>query len=149
MANYPPYSYAPQQVGQPMMQPQAQPGCMPQQMQQRPPQMGQPVQPDPRYLVRPVASEMEAMAAPTPFDGSILLMTDLSHGMIYAKALNCADGTAIFSRYAAQAAVPEGPAQQYAPLDMVEQLRRDVEAMREQMAAKAPARGGRKEAAEA
>jgi hypothetical protein len=114
--------------GQPMMAPQGQPGYIPQQMQQmaqQPPQ-AQPLAPEPRYIVRPVASEMEAMAAPTPFDGSVLLMTDLSHGMIYAKSLNCADGTALFGRYAAQAPAPAEPVEQYAPMSAVDQLRRDL-----------------------
>ena len=150
MANYPPYGYNPPQMtqGQPMMAPQGQPGYIPPQMQQmaqQPPQA-----PEPRYIVRPVASEMEAMAAPTPFDGSVLLMTDLSHGMIYAKSLNCADGTALFGRYAAQAPAPAEPVEQYATMSAVDQLWRELEALRAELPAtkSAPSRGGKKEATE-
>ena len=152
MANYPPYGYNTPQMaqGQPMMGPQGQPGYIPQQMQQMA-QQAQPMAPEPRYIVRPVASEMEAMAAPTPFDGSVLLMTDLSHGMIYAKSLNCADGTALFGRYAAQAPAPAEPVEQYAPMSAVDQLRRELEALRAELPGtkSAPGRGGKKEAAEA
>lgn len=64
MANYPPYGYNTPQMaqGQPMLGPQGQPGYMPQQMQQMP-QQHQQMAPEPRYIVRPVASEMEAVAA--------------------------------------------------------------------------------------
>ena len=91
------------------------------------------------------------MAAPTPFDGSVLLMTDLSHGMIYAKSLNCADGTALFGRYAAQAPAPAEPVEQYAPMSAVDQLRRELEALRAELPGtkSAPSRGGKKEATEA
>lgn len=151
MANYPPYSYNTPQMaqGQPMMGPQGQPGYMPQQMQQMA-QQPQQMAPEPRYIVRPVASEMEAMAAPTPFDGSVLLMTDLSHGMIYSKSLNCADGTALFGRYAAQAPAPAEPVEQYAPMSAVDQLRRELEALRAELPGtkSAPGRGGKKEATE-
>ena len=64
MANYPPYGYNTPQMaqGQPMLGPQGQPGYIPQQIQQMP-QQHQQMAPEPRYIVRPVASEMEAMAA--------------------------------------------------------------------------------------
>lgn len=134
MANYPPYDYDPQQMKN----------------FERQNSQFQQTAPGPRYIVRPVASEMEAMAAPTPFDGSVLLMTDLSHGMIYAKSLNCADGTALFGRYAAQAPAPAEPVEQYAPMSAVDQLRRELEALRAELPGtkSAPGRGGKKEAAE-
>lgn len=77
-------------------------------------------------------------------------MTDLSHGMIYAKSLNCADGTALFGRYAAQAPAPAEPVEQYAPMSAVDQLRRELEALRAELPGtkSATSRGGKKEAAE-
>lgn len=111
MANYPPYGYNTPQMaqGQPMMGPQGQPGYIPQQIQQMP-QQHQQMAPEPRYIVRPVASEMEAMAAPAPAE----------------------------------------PVEQYAPMSAVDQLRRELEALRAELPGtkSAPVRGGKKEATE-
>lgn len=138
MANYPPnYSY------QPTPQPW---GVAPQ-----PPMQGQTLPPQPmagpRIAVRQVASEMEAVSIPTPFDGSILILTDLGHGMIYVKALNCNDGTAIFERFGRQQPPAPAPAVEYAPLDMVQQLQRQVAALETASAPRAAAKSGPKEAA--
>ena len=49
--------------------------------------------------VRPVASYDEAKAVPTDFMGNMLILTDLSHGMIYTKVLDPATGSSIFKAY--------------------------------------------------
>ena len=144
MANYPQnyiYQPTPQQCGV-----ASQPMQSPMQGQTLPPQqMGQPMA-WPRIAVRQVASEMEAVSIPTPFDGSILILTDLGHGMIYVKALNCNDGTAIFERFGRQAPPAPAPAVEYAPLDMVQQLQRQVAALETASAPKQAAKSGQKEA---
>lgn len=141
MANYPAYNYQPPATPWAMPQ-QPQQGAVPPMVQPMPPQI-----PGPRIAVRQVASEMEAASIPTPFDGSVLVLTDLGHGMIYVKALNCNDGTAIFERFGRQPPPPPTPAVEYAPLDMVEQLRQQVAALEAAATAKQPPRGGQKEAA--
>lgn len=49
--------------------------------------------------VRPVASYDEAKAVPTDFMGNMLILTDLSHGMIYTKVLDPSTGSSIFKAY--------------------------------------------------
>ena len=49
--------------------------------------------------VRPVASYDEAKAVPTDFMGNMLILTDLSHGMIYTKVLDSYTGSSIFKAY--------------------------------------------------
>lgn len=49
--------------------------------------------------VRPVASYDEAKAVPTDFMGNLLILTDLSHGMIYTKVLDTATGNSVFKAY--------------------------------------------------
>lgn len=65
--------------------------------------MGQPMSqrtmPGVSYRVRPVTDYMQAAALPPEFDGSITLMPDLGHGVVYTKQLNPNDGTAIFNAY--------------------------------------------------
>lgn len=67
--------------------------------------------------VRPVASYDEAKAVPTDFMGNMLILTDLSHGMIYTKVLDPATGSSIFKAY--QLIPEQGP--QMAPIPAPEQ----------------------------
>ena len=102
-----------------------------------------PNQPD--VLVRPVASYDEAKAVPTDFSGVLTIMPDWTHGYIYAKALG-GDGTPVFRAYryeppAGATAAPPAQSVAYAPLEELQQLRQDVNALREELAAaKAPAK---------
>ena len=57
-----------------------------------------PVQ-QPMLRVRPVTSKEEATATPVDFDGSVLILPDIAHGIIYTKVFNPADGSAIFNEY--------------------------------------------------
>ena len=112
-----------------------------------------PVQPQPpeeqaNVIVTRVASNDEAKAVPTDFSGKLRLMLDWGHGYIYAKALGD-DGNPVFRKFRYEpedpsAAVPVGapaPAVVYAPLEALEQLRQEVNALREELAvAKAPAK---------
>lgn len=108
-------------------------------------QGGQPNQPG--LIVRPVASFDEAKAVPTDFSGALTIMPDWGHGYIYAKALGD-NGTPVFRAYRAVDAAPANPpaaeaapAVEYAPLEELERLRGEVEALREELAAaKAPAK---------
>lgn len=67
--------------------------------------------------VRPVASYDEAKAVPTDFMGNMLILTDLSHGMIYTKVLDPATGSSVFKAY--QLIPEQGP--QMAPMSVSEQ----------------------------
>lgn len=56
-------------------------------------------QPQQRYNIRAVTGIEEVIASPAPFDGSISIFTDFSHGKIYTKQLNMSDGTASMRSY--------------------------------------------------
>lgn len=134
----------------PMYQP---PNPMPyqQQINSMPPQYQQTQQPaqaqmqqqvtqgQPNVICRPVASEEEARATATPFDGSTLILTDFGHGKVYSKALNYADGSALFNVYQLaqpqQAEVPavQAPAIEYAPRSELESLRAEIESLRAEL----------------
>lgn len=120
----------------------------PAQYQQGQPGNAQPNQPG--LIVRPVASFDEAKAVPTDFSGALTIMPDWAHGFIYAKALGD-NGTPVFRAYrdvdlSAAPAAHQPPAEtartvEYAPLEDLEQLREEVKALRDELAAaKAPAK---------
>lgn len=113
----------------------------PAQYQQGQPGNAQPNQPG--LIVRPVASFDEAKAVPTDFSGALTIMPDWAHGYIYAKALGD-DGSPIFRAYRyepPQTAAPAPAAVAYAPLEELERLRQEVNALREELAAaKTPAK---------
>lgn len=110
-----------------------------------------PVQPQPteeqaNVIVTRVASNDEAKAIPTDFSGRLRLMLDWGHGYIYAKALGD-DGNPVFRKFRYEpedppAAVPVGapaPAVVYAPLEELDRLREEVDALRQELtSAKAP-----------
>lgn len=90
--------------------------------------------------VRPVASYDEAKAVPTDFMGNMLILTDLSHGMIYTKVLDPSTGSSIFRAYQL---LPE-QAPQVAPVPMsqepafdfkgeVEKLRAELNAIKHEL----------------
>lgn len=105
-------------VGQPLMpsiypsinsQAQQSPNFGPQPSQFVPQGVSQgnyPAQAQNNMRVRPVASYDEAKAVPTDFMGNILILTDLSHGMIYTKVLDPSTGSSVFKTYQV---VPEQP----------------------------------------
>lgn len=108
-------------------------------------------QEQPGVIFRPVASFDEAKAVPTDFSGALTIMPDWAHGYIYAKAL-ADNGTPVFRTYRTvdyapvqtsppQTAAEAVPAMAYAPLEELEHLREEVEALRQELTpAKAPAK---------
>lgn len=123
----------------------------PQGWSNQPQPTAQPARQDqPGLIVRPVASFDEAKAVPTDFSGALTIMPDWAHGYIYAKALGD-NGTPVFRAYrdvdlSVAPAAPQPPAEtartvEYAPLEELEQLREEVKALRDELAAaKAPAK---------
>ena len=119
---------------------------MPQQPQQPPADARQA---QPNVIVRRVASYDEAKAVPTDFSGVLTIMPDWAHGCIYAKALGD-DGSPVFRVFrdvtlppppAAEPAASPAPTVAYAPLEELERLREEVDALRKELAsAKAPAK---------
>ncbi len=89
----------------------------------------------PNFICRPVASYEEATATPTDFSGNILVLTDLSHGMIYTKILDPKTGTSVFSAYRQIPLQPQTPAEpgQYAPASEIQRLEREILSLREEL----------------
>ena len=51
------------------------------------------------YNVRAVTGYEEALASQTPLDGSVSILIDRNHGMIYTKQLNMNDGNPLMRQY--------------------------------------------------
>lgn len=98
-------------------------------MEYQQPQMQQPT-----MIFRPVASEEEARAVPTDFSGAVTVMPDFAHGRIYTKAINFANGAPIAKVYVEQTVEPHNESVQYAPMELVEQMRQEMEQMRKTIA---------------
>jgi hypothetical protein len=106
---------------------------------QQPVQMGQPVQQmtdqQPGTLfARYVASREEAVAAMVVSDGRLNLFVDEQHGMIYGKAV-APNGAASFRDFASrqpvqQTAEPQ-QSQRWAPMEVVEQLRAEIQQLKD------------------
>ena len=91
----------------------------------------------PAMIFRPVASEEEARAVATDFGGATTIMPDFAHGRIYTKAINFANGAPVMRTFIEQAAQEPVHAQQgvqYAPMELVEQMRQEMEQMRKTIA---------------
>lgn len=129
MANYPPYTYQPQQMGyQPQMQPMYQQYQMPVQSVQQPQET--------QFFCRPVASVEEARGIPVDFSGKPMLLPHLSAGRIYVKVLDTANGSAIFREFRMVEPEPETPAQPavaFAPMSMVDELKQTISALQEEV----------------
>lgn len=86
--------------------------------------------------VRPVASYDEAKAVPTDFMGNMLILTDLSHGMIYTKVLDTATGSSVFKTYQLiPEQVPNVP-EQGPPYDVkgeIEKLRGELNVLKKEL----------------
>lgn len=93
--------------------------------QQRPAMQPQPTTSG--FICRPVASEEEARAFPTDFTGSTLVLVDAAHNRIYTKALNMMDGSAVFTVYQGTEQAQPAPPMEYAPMRMVQDIRRDLD----------------------
>lgn len=120
MAAYPPFNYGPQQ-GQ--MNGYQQPYQQPYYQQQA------------QSVLRPVTCKEEALAASVDFMGGISVMPDLAHGVIYTKVFDRNTGSAAFAEYRlAPPDPPPAPAVQYAPLEVVEQMQREVAELRAALA---------------
>lgn len=96
-----------------------------QQPQQQPQQQG-------GFNVIPVANIDEAKAVQTPFDGSILILTNINNGKIYTKQLNINTGSAIFNEYSidtpvqAPASEPNVPQAKYVTEQDLEKLKKEL-----------------------
>lgn len=120
MANFPQYQYQPQQMGyaQPMqaMYQQYQPPMQAQQAQQE------------QFFCRPVASADEARGIPVDFSGKPMILPQLNAGKIYVKIFDQGSGSAIFREFRMYEEPPqevaEQPAAVYAPLGVVDQIKR-------------------------
>lgn len=97
-------------------------------------QSGVPVS-TPNFICRPVASYEEATATPTDLSGNILVLTDLSHGMIYTKILDPKTGTSVFSAYRQIPIQPQTPVEpgQYAPASEIHRLEQEILSLREEL----------------
>lgn len=101
-------------------------------------------QEQPGVIFRQVASLDEAKAVPTDFSGALTIMPDWAHGYIYAKALGD-DGNPLFRAYrydpsaSAPVAIPVQTAA-YAPLEDLQQLKNEVNALKNELAERVPAK---------
>ena len=125
-AYYSPAAYPQQAYPAPQPAPQAYPPAAPQQA----------------VNARMVTSREEASAAQIPFDSTINIFINLPADEIYIKRFDMNTGGAIFAEYrrgqrqqpAQSAPAPDNaPSTQYATQDMLEQLRGDVGAMRDEL----------------
>ena len=88
-------------------------------------------------FARYVSGPEEAMAAMVTPDGNLNLFVDEQHGMIYGKAV-APNGAAAFREFAYRKPVQQAAEQQhvqpqYAPMELVEQLRAEVSQLREML----------------
>lgn len=145
MANYPPYTYQPQQMGyQQPMQPQMQPVYQQYQIPVQPVQQAQETQ----FFCRPVASVEEARGIPVDFSGKPMLLPHLSAGRIYVKALDTATGSAIFREFRMVEPEPETPVQPsvaFAPMSVVDELKQTISALQDEVR-QLKASGGKRKA---
>lgn len=103
----------------------------------QPMQMGgqspqQPAQQPGTLYARYVTGREEAVAATVIPDGSLNLFVDAQHGMIYAKAVS-PNGAAELREFAFRqpAQAQEQPSQRWAPIELVEQLRAELQQLKE------------------
>ena len=86
--------------------------------------------------VRPVASYDEAKAVPTDFMGNMLILTDLSHGMIYTKVLDTATGSSVFKTYQLIPEQAPNVPEQAPPYDVkgeIEKLRGELNVLKKEL----------------
>lgn len=81
------------------------------------------------FLVRPVTSREEAVAAQIDFFGPGTLMPDLSHGVVYLKRFNGQSGASDFFTFAVEQPKEEAPVQ-YATKEELEALRAEIEQLK-------------------
>lgn len=98
---------------------------MPQQPQQIPQPMTQPMQGG--VMCRPVSSMEEAKSMQVQFDGSLYAFINLAAGEIYTKQFNFNTGSMDFETYSK---APPAPAVTYATREDIEDLRRELAALR-------------------
>ena len=87
------------------------------------------------FLVRPVTSREEAVAAQVDFFGPGTLMPDLSHGVVYLKRFNGQSGASDFFTFTVEQPKEEPPVQ-YATKEDVEALRVEIEQLKPRKAAR-------------
>lgn len=81
------------------------------------------------FLVRPVTSREEAVAAQVDFFGPGTIMPDLSHGVVYLKRFNGQSGASDFFTFTVEQPKEETPVQ-YATKEDVEALRVEIEQLK-------------------
>lgn len=85
------------------------------------------------FQVIPVASYDEAKAIPTDFAGNTLILLDLSHGMIYTKAIDVSNGTSVFRTYRIQEAEPTASSNDFDARSEIEKLKKDLEHVQKEL----------------
>ena len=89
------------------------------------------------FLVRPVTSREEAVAALVDFFGPGTLMPDLGHGTVYLKRFNQNTGSSEFYAFMLPPPEPEPEPVQYA-------TKEDLTALREEIVQLIPKKGGKR-----
>lgn len=130
---YPSYNpYTMGQFGAPQrFEPQV--GTYPTQFTQ--PQQGAPAAQQNCFLVRPVTSREEAVAAQIDFMAPGTLMPDLGHNTIYFKRFNQNTGASDFYAFVLQQEQAAAPVQ-YATVQDLQALRQEIEALKGRKAGK-------------
>lgn len=85
------------------------------------------------FQVIPVASYDEAKAIPTDFAGNTLILLDLSHGMIYTKALDTSNGASVFRAYTAQEIAPNPAPSEFDAKGEIEKLKKDMDRIQKEL----------------
>lgn len=118
---------SPYAIGQQSYQPQPQPQAPPTSM----------------LNGRMVTSREEALGIPVDFNGGVTIMPDISHGSIYTKVFNTQTGSADFVEYrrvtsenVVQPEAPKAPVEEYATKAQLEELRKEIETLRERKGGK-------------
>lgn len=98
------------------------------------PQMGQQGQQPGNMYARYVAGKEEAVAAQVLPDGNLNVFVDNAHARIYTKAV-APNGMAEFREFAFVQPTPQAaePQTHWAPMEMVEQLRGEVQQLKEML----------------
>lgn len=81
------------------------------------------------FVVRPVTSREEAVAAQIDFFGPGTIMPDLSHGVMYLKRFNPQSGASDFFAFTVEQPKEEKPVQ-YATKEDIDSLRNEIEQLK-------------------
>ena len=87
----------------------------------------------PGYLCRPVTSRLEAEAVQVDFLGPGTVLPDLSHGAIYLKRFNPNTGASDFLVFNLETPSEPAPAPQYVTADVMDGLREEIAALKNEV----------------